>query len=72
MLPESVSCLRCKTTMEHGFIADSTYGGNVQEKWSPGPPQTSIWRGLKIDNEQAHRVITFRCPNCGYLESYAR
>ncbi len=58
--------------MEQGFIADTTYGGYVQEKWSPDAPVTSFWRGLKIDDKQTIPVTTLRCPNCGYLEFYAR
>ena len=57
--------------MEQGCNADTTYGGTVQEKWVPGAPQTSIWRGLKIDSSQTCPVFTLRCPKCGYLESYA-
>jgi hypothetical protein len=67
-----MQCLRCKTSMEPGFVADTTYGGYVQEKWTAGAPQLSFWRGLKIDDNQALAVSTFRCPACGYLESYAR
>jgi hypothetical protein len=57
--------------MEAGFIADATYGGNVQEQWEPGTPQKSFWTGLKIDKQARIPVITMRCPNCGALESFA-
>jgi hypothetical protein len=58
--------------MEAGFIADTTYGGNVQEKWGPGKPEISVWRGLKTDKKELVPVTTMRCPKCGALESYAR
>jgi hypothetical protein len=67
-----VECLRCRAPMESGFIADNTHGGLAQENWTPGQPQRSFWFGLKIDADQSIPVRTFRCPNCGYLESYAR
>ncbi len=73
MLPESLPCLRCKTPMELGFIADATYGGNVQEKWAAGAAENSAWWGtLKSKGKELYPVSTLRCPKCGYLESYAQ
>jgi len=68
---QPVQCLRCKTQMESGFVADLTYGGYQQQNWSAGEPKLSIWTGLKVKKDQTVSVVTFRCPNCGYLESYA-
>lgn len=68
---EPIECLRCHTPMEAGFVADATYGGNVQEKWGPGEPQVSFWTGLKTDKKKLLPVTTLRCPRCGALESYA-
>lgn len=70
-MSDRVECLRCRTPMEPGFIADDSYGGTVQEKWSPGEPKVSFWTGLKVEKKAAHPVTTLRCPNCGMLESYA-
>ncbi len=67
----SVNCLRCHAQMEPGFIADVTHGGYAQENWSQGEPQSSFWRGLKVDRSHSIPVTTLRCPKCGYLESYA-
>ena len=58
--------------MEEGFIADSTYGATVVPRWVAGPPEQSFWRGTKTDGKDKHSVVTYRCPRCGYLESYAR
>lgn len=69
---DPLPCLRCQTPMEAGFIADNTYGGNVQEKWAPGEPTVSIWTGLKTKKKEMIPVVTMRCPKCGALESYAR
>ncbi|HEY0780426.1 MAG TPA: hypothetical protein VGD56_20890 [Gemmatirosa sp.] len=69
---QTIACIRCRTPMEPGYVADATSGGNVQEQWSPGAPQTSYWTGLKIDTRARIPVTTMRCPNCGVLESYAR
>jgi hypothetical protein len=66
-----IACLRCKTTMEQGFITDTTYGGIVQETWVTGAPETSFWGSLKVRGKERLPVSTYRCPTCGYLESYA-
>jgi hypothetical protein len=56
--------------MEAGYIADRTYGGFTQEKWSAGEPKPHWW-GMEPSRESVP-VTTMRCPNCGALESFAR
>jgi hypothetical protein len=68
---EQIACVRCRVPMENGFVADTTYGGYLQQKWYPGEPQSGFWAGVKVKKEQSIPVTTLRCPNCGYLESYA-
>jgi hypothetical protein len=63
--------MRCHTQMTEGFVADYSDGSYVRQFWSPGIPEKSFWKGLKIDESQRIPVITRRCPNCGCLESYA-
>lgn len=70
-MKEGIDCIRCHAHMDAGYLADSTYGGYKRQSWSPGTPQRSIWTGLKVDAQQSLPVSTFRCPQCGYLESYA-
>ena len=57
--------------MEVGCIADVRQGGYSQQNWNPGEPQSTFWRGLHVKTDQLIPVTTLRCPNCGYLESYA-
>jgi hypothetical protein len=80
-MAESVSCLRCQTPMEQGFISDRAYGANRPEKWEPGEP-TYLWHGksqalkdgigILTHPKDELVVTTMRCPKCGALESYAR
>jgi hypothetical protein len=58
--------------MEPGFVLDRTHGGVAQSTWVEGAPVRSIWTGLKLKGHQRLQVMTYRCPKCGYLESYAR
>ena len=66
------TCPKCSAKMEEGFIIDDTHGGKLQSQWAEGPPKKSIWTGVKVAKEDRHRVTTYRCVKCGYLESYAK
>jgi hypothetical protein len=70
-MSESIQCLRCHTPMEIGFVIDGSQRGFLQETWTPGTPQPSFWTGVKLKRDELLKVTTHRCPNCGYLESYA-
>ena len=65
------TCPKCNVLMEEGFIIDATYGGRLQSEWAEGAPKRSIWTGIRVAKEDRHPVTTYRCPRCGYLESYA-
>ena len=71
MTVDKKSCAKCRTTMEPGFVVDHTYGATAQSEWVEGVPEPSFWTGLKIRGRDRLPVVTFRCPACGYLESYA-
>jgi hypothetical protein len=57
--------------MEAGFVPDANYGGYTRGQWAEGEPRKSFWTGLKVDQYNLIPITTYRCPNCGYLESYA-
>ena len=65
------TCAKCGKTMEAGFVLDQTYGANTQSAWIEGAPERSFWTGVKLKGHQRLPVTTYRCPACGYLESYA-
>ena len=64
-------CPKCRHDMEPGFVLDITHGAMAQSSWVEGAPERSIWTGLKLKGHERVPVTTFRCPRCGYLESYA-
>jgi len=58
--------------MEQGFLFDRSmeeYGKATD--WVEGAPETSFFFGTKTAGRERHRLISWRCPRCGYLESYA-
>jgi hypothetical protein len=71
MSERTIACTRCRTTMEPGFVLDQTYGAMAQSDWVAGKPERSFWTGLTVKGRERLPVTTYRCPKCGYLESYA-
>lgn len=66
-------CLRCQTPMEDGFIAERGRNSLLVPRWCRGEPQRSFLAG-ELGRRQytdGLRIHAYRCPNCGYLESYA-
>lgn len=64
-------CPKCQSRMASGFIVDTTYGSVAASEWAGGEPHYSIWTGVRMKGRERHPVTTFRCPKCGFLESYA-
>jgi DNA-directed RNA polymerase subunit RPC12/RpoP len=83
MQERSYTCPKCQHKMEPGFIPELAYHGFVfQTHWVRGVPSPASWfqkpwnqlkkLAIRGDYQDFLKVITYRCPDCGYLESYAR
>jgi len=57
--------------MEEGFILDRMFGSVTVARWVSGKPFKDFGLGINTDFTTQGNVATFRCPKCGYLESYA-
>ena len=70
---QGMSCPKCGGAMVEGYTLEKGHynSPNVAE-WVEGPPEKSFWVGLKLKDRDRIPISTFRCENCGYLESYAR
>lgn len=65
-------CPKCQRPMEAGYVADIGHGIVIQSGWSPGVPEPRRFLGgIKWREGENIPIVTFRCPGCGYLESYA-
>jgi hypothetical protein len=72
MPDRTLECLRCGGPMEQGFVADKAhYSVPETQNWVEGAPERTFWSGIKLKGKEVLPVMTFRCENCGYLESYA-
>lgn len=70
-------CPYCEVDMDRGFVLDFAHAAVVNSTWQAGEPTPQTILGLKTGSvkyvtEKMIPVATYRCPNCGYLESYAR
>ncbi|QEH34484.1 hypothetical protein OJF2_30230 [Aquisphaera giovannonii] len=65
-------CPKCTQPMDEGFILDQAPGSQSSAKWVEGPPQWSFWTGVKLGGRVKRQVVTYCCPKCGFLESYAK
>jgi acetone carboxylase gamma subunit len=48
--------------------------GNVlttTSKWSEGKPKKILFFVLPLADTRSMEITTYRCPDCGYLVSYA-
>lgn len=69
------TCPKCSSAMEEGFMPDIGEGPALT-RWHPGEPVPIRFLGsnmgiFKVNLKQLRPVVTYRCTQCGYLESYA-
>ncbi|MEA2694092.1 MAG: hypothetical protein QOJ16_3479 [Acidobacteriota bacterium] len=69
---QTVTCPKCRSEMEEGFVADNTSGAVLPSQWVEGEPEKSFWTRTKMRGKVQVQIRTYRCPQCGYLESYAK
>ena len=70
--PAQGHCVKCGGTQDLGFLLEMAHGNSYSAtKWVAGVPEKSFWWGLKVEGKAQYSVQTYRCRNCGYLESYA-
>ena len=65
------SCPKCGSQMEIGFLLDNSYANLVPSLWIKGLPERAFWRLINIRGKTKRFVASYRCVDCGLLESYA-
>ena len=73
MSQSTLNCSKCTSEMVEGFTVDyGDYGSKRPSDWVEGQPVKSFWcGGTKISDKKIFVIKTYRCSNCGFLESYA-
>jgi hypothetical protein len=65
----SLICPKCKGSMERGVSLDYwSESFSMQSEWALQVPTGHLFKALP----KGTRVTTYRCTECGYLESYAK
>ena len=55
--------------MEEGVTLD--LASLRTQKWLRGPVEEKRFTGIKTRGKELLRVVSYRCPKCGYLKSFA-
>lgn len=74
------TCPKCSGEMVDGFVIDNSHGAVLVSQWVKGAPKAATLFGrivsqLIVKSPKKGETIpigTFRCQDCGFLESYAR
>jgi hypothetical protein len=67
-----VACPNCRIEMEEGIVIDRGHANSAaMQEWTEGIPERSFWSGLKLRGAERMPVVSFRCPKCGMLQSFA-
>jgi hypothetical protein len=58
--------------MELGYVVDVVHYSALQSSWTSGKPERRLFRGgIKWFRRERIPIVSYRCTNCGFLESYA-
>ena len=71
MVQSEIACPKCKHQMQEGFPLDRGDAPARVGEWVEGAPEYG-WLGVKWVRRKRLPITAYRCPSCGYLETYAR
>ncbi len=72
MSEREMRCPKCSAAMEEGFILDQTQEGARASEWIGDPAEKSFWLRVEKSGKAVYTIHSYRCVDCGFLESYAR
>ena len=68
----ALNCSKCNGKMEEGLVVDLSYKGAIPSMWVEDPAADSGVVGAVDNHKRKVKTVTYRCSNCGFLDSYAR
>jgi hypothetical protein len=63
------TCPECHASMEEGVTLDLS--SRRTQTWLRGPVEESRLSGNKTRGKEVLRIVSYRCPQCGYIKSFA-
>jgi hypothetical protein len=67
-----LNCPKCKGQMQEGLVVDFNYAGVLPSMWVQGQVQMNAGAGSNMNGKKKIKTVTYRCADCGYLDSYAK
>jgi hypothetical protein len=64
-------CPTCAAKLEGGYLLDHTRNGTAISNWVEGPPERSVWTGLKTKGRRILPMYAWRCPSCTEVRLFA-
>jgi rubredoxin len=62
-------CPECNASMEEGATLDLE--SRRTQTWLRGPVEEKRLTGIKTRGKELLPVVSYRCPMCGYLKTFA-
>jgi hypothetical protein len=66
-------CPKCDKPMDPGHVPDVAHCQVLRSCWAPREPEVRRYLGgIKYRAKELIPLSAYRCPDCGYVELYAR
>jgi DNA-directed RNA polymerase subunit RPC12/RpoP len=66
----NLRCSKCSGEMQEGLVVDLGYTGILRSMWVEDQAGNGGAPGTIDNNKRKVKTITYRCLNCGFLDSY--
>ena len=66
-----LTCSKCNSDMQQGVVVDLSYAGILRSMWVEDQAD-NLSPGTADNHKRKLKTITYRCSNCGFLDSYAK
>jgi hypothetical protein len=70
-MPSDFRCSKCSGETQEGLVVDLNYAGILQSMWVEDRASKSVGPG-ELNSRRKVKTVTYRCSNCGHLDSYAK
>jgi hypothetical protein len=68
----ALNCSKCSGQMEEGLVVDLNYKGAIPSMWVEDQTAQGGAAVVVDTHKRKVKTITYRCSNCGFLDSYAK